>query len=188
MIRLAFAALAPLLALAAAVAAQDGPAMPATAAHPHPLAGRIVATADGAAVAGPEALAEALAGADVVVLGETHDNADHHAAQAWLTARLAPGGLAFEMIPRDREDAVARLRAEGADAAALAAALDWERRGWPDFAMYAPIFAAAPDAEVTGGAIDREAAGAAMREGADVAARRSIGASGGRYGLQSPLP
>ncbi len=183
--RVASASLA--VALTLALQARAEPAMPATDAEAHALAGRIVATADGATLEGPQALAEALARADVAILGETHDNAEHHAAQAWLVSQIAPSGLAFEMIPQSSESALATLRAQGADRAEMERALQWRARGWPDFAMYAPILDAAPRAAVTGGAVDRDAAGVAMREGAERAARRAIGAAGARYGLDAQL-
>ncbi len=184
------ALLAPALvatSLLSAGAAPAQPAMPLTAGSGHPLAGRIVDARSGAALPGPAALVAALGEADVVFLGEVHDNPDHHAAQAWLTAMLAPAALAFEMIPREAEDALARLRREGAEDGAIAAALEWEARGWPDFAMYAPILSAAPEAVVTGAEVSRAALGAAMHGGLEAAAAEALGAAAGRYGLDAPL-
>ncbi|MHA1548233.1 MAG: ChaN family lipoprotein, partial [Alphaproteobacteria bacterium] len=37
----------------------------------------------------PRLLADALTEAEFVLLGETHDNADHHRLQAWLIDRIA---------------------------------------------------------------------------------------------------
>ena len=148
--------------------------------------GAVVETATGRALDGPEALAAALAEVDVVFLGEVHDNPEHHAGQAWLVDRLGPSGLTFEMIPAELEAPLERLRAEGAGPALLGHALQWSERGWPDFAMYAPIFAAAPEAAVTGAEIGMEALGAAMRGGADAAAREAIGASAALYRLDEP--
>jgi uncharacterized iron-regulated protein len=51
------------------------------------------------------------------------------------------------------------------DQEALGAALDWARSGWPDFAMYHPIFTAAADASVYGAAVPRDAARAAFEDG-----------------------
>lgn len=167
--------------------ASDVPAMAATQADGHPLAGIIVATAHGGQLT-PAELAVALATADVAILGETHDNPDHHAAQAWLVARMAPGALAFEMLPPSVEAPLARARAAGADQQALAQATGWESLGWPDFAMYAPIFLAAPDAPVTGGAVPSPAIRAAIEQGAEEGARQALGAASRRYGLGDPLP
>ncbi len=178
--------LVPIVALFWAGAALAAPQMPATEADPHPLAGAILRASDGAALT-PQGLARALAAADVAILGEVHDNPDHHAAQAWLTAELSPAALAFEMIGRDSEGLVARLRAEGASREALGDALAWADSGWPEWSYYAPILEAAPAATVTGALIGREASGAAMRDGAAAAGRAALGASGARYGLSAPL-
>jgi uncharacterized iron-regulated protein len=123
----------------------------------------------------------------VAILGETHDNPDHHAAQAWLVAQVRPSALAFEMFPAAREGALARARAAGADDAGLERALGWRALGWPDFAMYAPILRAAPDAPATGGAVAAEHLGAAMADGAAAAGRAALGAAHVRYGLDAPL-
>src|SRR4051794_8681519 len=86
--------------------------------------------------------------ADIVVLGEIHDNPDHHRNQAEIVAALQPAALVFEMIPQAREDEVNTLRSEGASPDAIAKALDWTASGWPDFSFYAPILEAAPKARI----------------------------------------
>lgn len=119
------------------------PPVPALASS-HPLAGRIWAPADGRFVSPAEAVA-LLAGAGAVGLGETHDNPDHHALQAWLVAALAAAGpaptVAFEMIDQDRQDALDAARAGPLDQ--FGAAMAWEARGWPAWRLYQPIAAAA---------------------------------------------
>jgi uncharacterized iron-regulated protein len=95
----------------------------------------------------------ALPPADVVILGEVHDNADHHAHQAQAVAAIRPRALVFEMLTP--EQAARAAGVDRGDAAALGAALGWAGSGWPDFALYHPIFAAAPDAAVYGGGMDR---------------------------------
>lgn len=126
------------------------------------------------------ALEQRLRDADVVILGERHDNPAHHRLQAGLIAALAPGGLAFEMVPRAKEDDANAARASGAD---LGAALDWAKSGWPDWAMYAPLFTAAPGAAIAGGGVDRDTLRRAVKEGAAAA----MGRDGARYGLdESP--
>jgi uncharacterized iron-regulated protein len=179
-------ALLILLALAWGPAAGARPVLDLTAASAHPLAGTIVEARSGATLS-PEALIDRLESAEIAFVGEVHDNPDHHAAQAWIAAALAPEALAFEMIPRDAEDSLARLRRAGASAAELGAALEWQARGWPDFAMYAPILAAAPEAEVTGAEVSRAALGAAIHGGLEAAAAATIGAAAGRYGLFAPM-
>jgi len=128
----------------------------------------------------PDALAALRA--DVVILGEVHDNPVHHAHQAQAVAALAPTALVFEMLTP--EQAALVTDANRNDAAALGAALDWEASGWPDFTMYHPIFTAAPQAKVYGGALQREDVRRAVGEGAAA----SFGADAERFGLTIPLP
>ncbi len=95
-----------------------------------------------------DALLAELAAADIVLLGERHDNPKHHRLQARLVTALAERGrrpaVAFEMIPSDRQGDVDASRAEFPQSvSAIAAAVAWERSGWPPFALYAPVFTAA---------------------------------------------
>jgi uncharacterized iron-regulated protein len=112
----------------------------------HPLTGRIWQPASGRFLSPGDLMAEA-GRADAVLLGETHDNPDHHALQAWVVERLTVAGprpaVAFEMIDADQRPALeAYLTAHPGDAAGLGAAVEWNRRGWPDWTLYRPIAAA----------------------------------------------
>ena len=119
--------------------------------------------------------------ADIVFLGEQHDNPDHHARQAQRVAALAPRAVVWEMLTPEQADRVTpELRV---DPVALEAALGWAEAGWPDFTWYYPIFQAAPEAQIVGAAVPREAARSAM---ADVAG--TFGAEAAIYGLDAPLP
>ena len=119
---------------------------------------------------------------DVSVLGEVHDNPAHHAAQAERVQNIAPRALVFEMLTPEQANSITpELRV---DADALAKALDWENSGWPDFAMYYPIFAAAPDARIYGAGVGRDEARAAMDGGFD----GPMDGSAARFGLDEPLP
>ncbi|WP_415184095.1 ChaN family lipoprotein [Phaeovulum sp.] len=121
--------------------------------------------------------------AEIVVLGEVHDNPAHHVNQARAVAALAPKALVFEMLTPDQAaQATPQLRA--GDPVALGKALGWAEAGWPDFALYAPIFAAAPDALVVGGALARDDVRRAMSEGAAAV----FGPEAARFGLTEPLP
>ncbi len=125
---------------------------------------------------------ERMRAAQVVILGEVHDNPAHHAAQAEAVAAVQPAALVFEMLTPEQ---AARVTPDNrAGAAALARALDWADGGWPDFTMYHPIFTAAPEARVYGAAVPRGAARQAMQEG--VAAY--FGDEAGAYGLREALP
>lgn len=110
----------------------------------HPLVGRIWDPRSGR-FTDEAALAAAVSAADVVLLGEMHDNVDHHLLQARLVrAALASGrrpALAFEMLTSDQQPAVdAALARSPRDPDALGKA--WNEGGWPDFYMYRPIFQA----------------------------------------------
>jgi len=116
-------------------------------ARDHPLAGVIWDVAARAPVA-PEALVNRLAARRFVLLGEKHDNADHHRLQAWVLERLIAAGrkpaVAFEMFRADQSEAIARHLAHAPrDAAGLGDAVEWRRSGWPPWALYAPIADAA---------------------------------------------
>ncbi|HET7410601.1 MAG TPA: ChaN family lipoprotein [Paracoccaceae bacterium] len=148
-----------LLALLACLPARAG----GTA--PHPLDGTIWNVAAGERI-DREALARRLAEADIAILGETHDNAEQHRAQAWLIGRLHPAGIAFEMIPRAKEAAVAAHLAAGGEPGGLGPAIGWEESGWPDWDLYRPLFEAWRPEVYTGGGLPRDA----LREAASAGA------------------
>ena len=113
----------------------------------HPLVGRIQAVAARRTLE-PAALFDALTEARVVVLGEKHDNPDHHALQARaidaLVARGRKPAVVFEMIERRQQAALDAARARAPeDVDAIAAALEWERSGWPEWSLYRPVFESA---------------------------------------------
>ena len=102
--------------------------------------------------------------ADIFILGEVHDNPLHHVEQARIVTEVGPAALVFEML--SPAQATAAMTVDRADAAALAQATGWVDSGWPDFAMYAPIFAAAPNARIVGAAVPRDDLVAVMQGGA----------------------
>jgi len=146
------AALACLLALTPAIAAAgDTPPVPDTWESrlnaEHPLVGTLKRVRDGADVT-PGHLADAIAGARFVLVGETHNNPDHHALQAWVVRVLAAHGrrpaVAFEMLDADQADALTAFLAADPDSAAdLGKAVGWSDRGWPPWSRYQPIADAA---------------------------------------------
>ncbi len=121
-----------------------------------------------------------LPAADVVVLGEVHDNPDHHANQTRAVRAIAPSALVFEMLTPDQ---AARMPQDRSDSDELAKALQWDAAGWPDFALYHPIFLASPDARIYGANVPRKALRAAMALGATV----GFGPDAARYGLDKAL-
>ncbi len=145
----------------------------------------------GAAAASAEEIpAEALTDlsqADVIILGELHDNPHHHENQAVAVAAFDPAAIVFEMLTPALADAVTPELRD--DPAALAEALEWEARGWPDFEMYHPIFTAAPDSAIIGGGLSRDVVRGAVSAGAAAVFAQEIDAAmGRRLGLERTLP
>jgi uncharacterized iron-regulated protein len=82
--------------------------------------------------------------AQYILLGETHDNPDHHLLQARFLQALIERGrrpvVAFEMIASTQRIALARhLARNPKDAAGLGAAIEWDQSGWPPWRLYQPI-------------------------------------------------
>ena len=85
-----------------------------------------------------------LARARFVLLGENHDNPDHHRLQAELLHQLIDVGrrpaVGFEMLNIDDASAIAKhLATAPKNAAGLGDAVGWNQRGWPDWTFYQPI-------------------------------------------------
>ena len=89
-------------------------------------------------------IADLARSADVVYLGEQHDNPQHHANQRAVLDALAARDLrpavAFEMLEAGQQAAVDRALAETTAMDTIDERLGWSRRGWPSFAMYWPLF------------------------------------------------
>ena len=110
----------------------------------------------------PEQLVHRLAPAPRVLLGERHDNPDHHALQLWLLRSLAsqrePGSLLLEMLTPGQqaaaESAQKRLAA-GERIDDLPTVLAWQK-GW-DWSWYGAImrYALAQPAPVLAANLDR---------------------------------
>lgn len=107
--------------------------------------------------------AEEFPRADIVFLGEVHDNPAHHAWQAEAVDALNPKAIVWEMLDSAEVSAITPEILD--DRAALDEALGWSGTGWPDFAMYHPIFTAEPEAAHYGAELPRERARAVMQEG-----------------------
>ena len=88
-----------------------------------------------------------------VLLGEKHDNPDHHRLQARVLRSMVDAGrrpvVAFEMFDADAQGALdASRREHPRDASSLARAVTWEKSGWPPWSDYAPIAQIALDADL----------------------------------------
>jgi len=118
----------------------------------HPLVGRIWDVKAGTFI-GEDALVARLVSSRFVLLGERHDNPDHHALQAKLIRAMVEAGrrpaVGFEMLATDDAPAIVRYLARSPkDAAGLGDAVNWSRSGWPEWRFYQPIAQAALDANV----------------------------------------
>jgi uncharacterized iron-regulated protein len=137
----------------------------------HPLVGVILDVAAQRRVSEAQLIARVQA-ADIVLVGETHDNPDHHVLEAGLlqafsTSHHAPA-VVFEMLDRQQQPAIdASLAAHPGDADALARAVAWESSGWPEWSMYRPVFdaALASHGPILAAGIDRNAAMGIAHEG-----------------------
>jgi uncharacterized iron-regulated protein len=113
----------------------------------HPLVGKIW-DVKAARFVTADAMAARLATAPFVLLGERHDNRDHHRLQARVVQELVKDGrhpaVVFEMLEREQQPIIDRYVAEHPNGAAnFGAALAWEKTSWPAYADYQPIFEAA---------------------------------------------
>jgi uncharacterized iron-regulated protein len=138
--------------MACAVAACSATSWKSPLGRDHPLAGRIW-DVPSARFIDRQSLVKRLARADFVLLGERHDNPDHHQLQAEVLRSLIAVGrrpaVGFEMLGLDDARAIAdHLAAAPNDAAGLGRAVNWNQRGWPDWTMYQPIAAAALQAKL----------------------------------------
>jgi uncharacterized iron-regulated protein len=155
----------------------------------HPLAGRIWRPT-AAGFVEPAAVLDAVAEAPYVLLGEKHDNPDHHRIQAWIVEALVRRGRApavvFEMLAEDQVTALAdHLAAHPGDAAGIGTAVGWAETGWPDWAQYEPIAAAALAAggPILAGNLSRPSVHNIAREGLASLGAQRIAA----LGLDRPL-
>jgi len=118
----------------------------------HPLTGRIWDVTS-ARFIDRQSLVTRLARADFLLLGERHDNPDHHLLQTEVLRSLSALGrrpaVGFEMFGLDDASAIAsHLAFAPNDAAGLGRAVNWNKSGWPDWAMYQPIAEAALQAKL----------------------------------------
>jgi len=155
----------------------------------HPLVGRIWDVRRQTFVERHE-LESALARARFVLLGEIHDNIDHHRLQAaMITALVARGrrpALVLEMIGRTRQEALDEARRDRpGDPEAIASAVEWSESGWPPFESYRPIFAAAlaGDLPMLAAGLERSESQAVMEAAPGSLSEEIVR----RYGLDQPL-
>lgn len=152
------------------------------------LAGRVWSSEREAFVE-PARVADAVADADYVLLGETHTHARHHRLQARLidaaSSARAPA-LVLEMVTRERQSAIDDWRGGDADADAFGPAVGWNERGWPDWSIYQPIIerALAHDLPILAGGPARATFASVAQNGLDGLTRERRRA----LRLDQPLP
>jgi len=115
------------------------PAWQSSEGRTHGELGHIIDLASGQAIS-PEQLVQRLAGAPRVLVGEKHDNPDHHALQLWLLRALqgqrVQGSLLLEMLQPEQQALVDKVQGQPLPAD-LPKALAWQE-GW-DWQLYGPI-------------------------------------------------
>lgn len=141
-----------------------------------------LALAPAIAAAGPFSSVDQLRGADVVVLGEVHDNPAHHVWQAEMLRALTPAAVVVEMLTPDQAARITPALRDDPDA--LGVAVGWAGSGWPDYALYRPVFAALGAAEVYGAALPIDDVRGAIGTGAAA----QFAGDPSRFGLDRALP
>ena len=63
-------------------------------------------------LAAPFVRAQEVSGADIVILGEVHDNPAHHKHQAELMVMIEPAAVIYEMLSVDQAAAVTQPSSE----------------------------------------------------------------------------
>ena len=112
--------------------------------------------------------------AEFVLLGEKHDNPDHHILQSKVLAAMVERGrrpvVGFEMLTTDQAPALSQyLENHPPDADGLGNAIGWEASGWPAWAQYQPIAEVALQAGLPLAAVSpsREITGEIRKKGLD---------------------
>ena len=138
----------------------------------HPLVGKIWSPSQARFVE-PADLLRAATRADFVLLGETHDNADHHLLQAWLLRAIVDAGrrpaVAFEMLGTDQQADLDRALAGPATADDVRKAVRWDESGGWSFDFYRPLFELALVAKlpIVAANLPRDMAREVARKGGD---------------------
>lgn len=93
---------------------------------------------------------------NIILLGETHDNKQHHQLQAKVVKQLIQNNqspaVAFEMLNQDKQETLHLFQQEHRNSATItddfAEVIKWEESGWPDWSYYRPVFKQALENEL----------------------------------------
>lgn len=122
------------LSSSGAPADQDRQAWQSPLLQQHPLVGQIIDTRTGSVIAYQDLLQQ-LNRARFVLIGEKHDNPDHHSLQHTLLKDLLQRrryDVVLEMLDEHQSPALAPLHTHPLPSdALLRQQLDWDTRGWP---------------------------------------------------------
>lgn len=139
----------------------------------HPLVARVWKPSENRFATGGE-IYDAIQRADFVLVGEKHDNADHHRHQAVLMREMfilkRKPAIVFEMITQGQQAPLdAYLAAHPKDAKRLGKAIGWEQSGWPKWRIYRPVadMALQYDAPLLAGGLNRDTTRAVGQKGVD---------------------
>lgn len=119
--------------------------------------------------------------AQIIIVGEVHDNPRHHLTQSTYIRALQPTAVAFEMLTAEQAE-IANSMSDRGDA--LRDAINWQDSGWPSWDMYQPVFEATGDASIYGMALPRDFVRRAVSENASSVFTGDSNA----FRLNSPLP
>ncbi len=85
---------------------------------------------------------------DIILLGETHDNKQHHQLQADVVTLLIENNqlpaVAFEMLNQNQQESINQFQKNHKHSTSItddfAKTIAWDKSGWPDWSYYRPVF------------------------------------------------
>jgi len=107
----------------------------------HPLIDRIWSVSEQAFISRGK-LNSQLKTNNIILLGETHDNAKHHQLQAEITNQLSQQRpkVAFEMLDQNQQAIINTFQKKSSITDDFAKVVNWEKTGWPQWSYYRPVF------------------------------------------------